>query len=243
MKLVHQGMILGEDNRKMSKRWGNVVDPNDTIDKHGADALRIYEMFMGPLEAMKPWSTKSVEGTSRFLDRVWRLFTTEEGALTVTEDGPSPEARRVLHRTIKKVGEDIEALKFNTAVAQMMVFVNELNPMPTRPRAVLEPFLLLLAPFAPHIAEELWERLGHKGGIAYAPWPDYDPALCVDSSVTVAVQVNGKLRATLEVPAGSEQDAVQAAAFANDTVNKYLAAGTVRKVIYVKDKLLNVVIT
>ena len=241
-KLVHQGMILGEDNRKMSKRWGNVVDPNDMIDEYGADALRIYEMFMGPLEAMKPWSSKSVEGISRFLDRVWRLFIQENGTLAVTNDEPADAVVRVLHQTIAKVTEDVEALKFNTAISQMMVFVNEIMKQPGRPRAALEPFLLTLAPFAPHLCEELWQRLGHAESLAYAPWPAFDPALCVEDSVTIAVQVNGKLRATLELPRGGDQAAVQAAASADERVARYLDGVSVRKVIFVKDKLLNLVV-
>jgi len=241
-KLVHQGMILGEDNRKMSKRWGNVVDPNDMINEYGADALRIYEMFMGPLEAMKPWSSKSVEGISRFLDRVWRLFINEDGSLAVTTDEPAKDVLRVLHQTIAKVTEDVEALKFNTAISQMMVFVNEIMKQPARPRVVLEPFLLALAPFAPHLGEELWQRLGHGESLAHVPWPSYDTALCVENTVTVAVQVNGKLRATLELPRGAEQADVQAAALADERISRHVVGGTIRKVIHVKDKLLNLVV-
>jgi leucyl-tRNA synthetase len=242
LKLVHQGTILGEDDRKMSKRWGNVLDPNDMIDAYGADALRLYEMFMGPLEAMKPWSSKSVEGITRFLDRVWRLYTQEDGALAVGGGEASLELRRVLHQTIRKVTEDVEALKFNTAISQMMVFVNEVMKQPERPRTLLEPFVLVLAPFAPHLGEELWRKLGHAGSLAYAPWPAFDRALCVEDTVTVAVQVNGKLRATLEVARGAEQAAVQAAALADARVSKYVNGGTVRKAIFVKDKLLNLVV-
>jgi leucyl-tRNA synthetase len=242
MKLVHQGTILGEDNRKMSKSWGNVISPDEMIDAHGADALRLYEMFMGPLEAMKPWSSKSVEGVARFLDRVWRLYVDEQGAPIVTDAAPSEPLQRALHRTIRKVGDDVEALKFNTAIAQMMVFVNEINPTPERPRRALELFLKLIAPFAPHLAEELWSRLGHREGIAYEPWPDYDPALCQDDTVTVAIQVNGKLRATIDVVRGAEQQAVQALAFSDERVKKYVTGAQIRKVIYVKEKLLNVVV-
>ncbi|MCC6349016.1 MAG: leucine--tRNA ligase [Candidatus Eisenbacteria bacterium] len=242
MKLVHQGTILGEDNRKMSKSWGNVVSPDDMIEQYGADALRIYEMFMGPLEAMKPWSSKSVEGITRFLDRVWRLYLNEDGSLTLTDDAPPEAALRTLHRTIRKVGDDVAALKFNTAIAQMMVFVNEVNPLGTRPRALLEPFLKLISPFAPHLGEELWSRLGHPGSIAYEPWPAHDPALCVEETVTVAIQVNGRLRATLELPRGSAQDAVQAAALADERIRRYVEGATVRKIIHVPDKLLNVVV-
>ena len=243
MKLIHQGTILGEDNRKMSKSWGNVVSPDDMVDEYGADAMRIYEMFMGPLEAMKPWSTASVEGISRFLDRVWRLYTSEDGGLQLDGTAPAPELTRVLHQTIRKVTEDLDALKFNTAIAQMMVFVNEVMKQPARPRAVLEPFVLLLSPFAPHLGEELWSRIGHKESLAYAPWPRFDAALCEESTVTVAVQVNGKLRATLDLPKGADQAAVQAAAMADERVSRYVNGGQIRKVIHVKDKLLNLVVS
>ena len=226
----------------VASRRGNVVNPDDMVDEYGADALRLYEMFMGPLEAMKPWSTKSIEGISRFLDRVWRLFVHEDGSLAVTTDEPAKDLLRVLHRTIAKVTEDVEALKFNTAVSQMMVFVNEIMKQPARPRVVLEPFVLMLAPFAPHLGEELWRRLGHAESLAYAPWPSFDPALCIEDAVTVAVQVNGKLRATLELPRGAEQAEVQAAALADERIGRHLTGGTIRKVIHVKDKLLNFVV-
>jgi len=242
LKLVHQGTILAEDNRKMSKRWGNVVSPDDMIDRYGADAMRIYEMFLGPLEAMKPWSTSGVEGITRFLDRVWRVFVTDEGALTVTDAAAPPELERLLHRTIRKVTDDLEALKFNTAVSQMMVFVNELMKQPARPRALLEPFVLLLSPYAPHLGEELWSRLGHRESLAYAPWPAYDPALCVEDTVTVVVQVNGKMRATLDLPRGAGQEAVQEAALADDRVKRHVNGARVRKAIFVRDKLLNLVV-
>ncbi len=242
IKLIHQGTILGEDNRKMSKSWGNVVSPDDMVDDYGADAMRIYEMFLGPLEAMKPWNTKSVEGISRFLDRVWRLFVNEDGSLAVTAGEHAPELDRVLHQTIRKVGDDLEALKFNTAISQMMVFVNEVMKQPGRQRSLLESFVLLLSPFAPHLGEELWQRLGHAESLAYAAWPAYDPAKCIEDTVTVAVQVNGKLRATLDLPRGAEQADVQAAALADERVSRYVNGGAIRKAIYVKDKLLNLVV-
>ena len=242
MKLIHQGTILGEDNRKMSKSWGNVVSPDVIVDAYGADALRIYEMFMGPLEAMKPWSTNSVEGISRFLDRVWRLYVNEDGSSAVTAGESTPELERVLHQTIRKVTEDLDALKFNTAISQMMVFVNEVMKQPARPSWLLEPFALVLSPFAPHLGEELWQRLGHAESLAYAPWPAFDPVKCIEDTVTVAVQVNGKLRATLDLPRGSDQADVQAAALADERIRRYVNGGTVAKAIYVKDRLLNLVV-
>ena len=244
MKLVHQGIIQGEDGRKMSKSWGNVVAPDEIIDQYGADAVRLYEMFMGPLEAMKPWSTSSVEGITRFLDRVWRLYVEEDGSLSraMSTEAPAIEPRRLLHQTIKKVTEDLEALKFNTAIAQMMVFANELTKLERRPRALLEPFVLLLAPFAPHLCEELWHRLGAPETLAYEPWPAFDPALVVEDRVTVAVQVNGKLRATLELARGSDEASVKNAALADARVRRYVDGAEVRKAIYVRDKLLNLVV-
>jgi leucyl-tRNA synthetase len=243
-RLIHQGTILGEDGQKMSKSLGNVVNPDDVIDQFGADALRLYEMFMGPLEASKPWSTQGVEGITRFLDRVWRLCIGEDGGASpaLVGDEPSPETRRLLHQTIRKVTEDVEALKFNTAVAQMMVFVNEMTRLERRPRSAIEPFVLLLSPFAPHIGEELWQRLGHAESLAYAPWPEWDPALVVEDVVTIAVQVNGKLRATLELPRGADADAVRQAALADARVLRHVDGAEVRKAIFVKDKLLNLVV-
>jgi leucyl-tRNA synthetase len=201
-------------------------------------------MFMGPLETSKPWSSKSVEGVSRFLDRVWRLYVEEDGRPSAAMSGepPANAELRLLHRTIRKVTEDLEALAFNTAIAQMMVFVNELTPLERRPRAVLEPFVLLLAPFAPHLAEELWQRLGHRESLARDPWPAWDPALTIEDHVTIAIQVNGKLRATLELPRDAEQPAAQSAALADERVRRHVDGAELRKVIFVKNKLLNLVV-
>ena len=243
MKLLHQGTVLGEDGQKMSKSIGNVVNPDEMIDDYGADAMRLYEMFMGPLEATKPWSTKSVEGISRFLDRVWRLVVDEDGRTTVGEEAPDGKSLRVLHQTLRKVTEDLEALRFNTAIAQMMVFTNETTRLLVKPRALVEPFVLALAPFAPHLAEELWQRLGHRESLAYQAWPSFDPALTLAGTVTVAVQVNGKLRATLDLPRGTDQATAQAAAMADERVRRHVHDGrALSKTIYVPDKLLNLVI-
>jgi leucyl-tRNA synthetase len=244
LKLVHQGTVLGEDGTKMAKSVGNVVNPDEMIDQFGADALRLYEMFMGPLEAMKPWSTRGVEGVARFLDRVWRLVVTEDGALShaLVDETPDTDHLRLLHRTIRKVTEDIEGLRFNTAIAQLMVFTNEMTPLTRRSRALIEPFVLVLSPFAPHLAEELWSRLGKTGSLAHADWPVWDPGLVVDEMVTVAVQVNGKLRATLELPRGTGQDAARDAALADDRVRRYVDGGEIRKLVYVPDKLVSLVV-
>jgi leucyl-tRNA synthetase len=244
MKLIHQGTVLGEDGQKMSKSVGNVVNPDEMIERFGADAVRMYEMFMGPLEAMKPWNTRGAEGVTRFLDRVWRLVVGDGGGLTaaISGDPADPEIDRLLHQTIRKVTEDLEGLHFNTAIAQLMVFVNVLTPLERRPRAAIEPLVLLLAPFAPHLAEELWQRLGHDQSLAHEPWPAWDPARAREDTVTVAVQVNGKLRATLELPLGVAQADAQEAALADARVQRYLDGAEIRKVIFVPDKLLNLVI-
>ena len=243
LKLVHQGTVLGEDGQKMSKSVGNVVNPDVMIDRYGADAMRIYEMFMGPLEAMKPWSTKGVEGVSRFLDRVWRLVVEESGELSssLTDEAPDPDTLRAVHQTIQKVTEDIEALRFNTAISQMMILVNHLTPQPRRSRLGVEALVLLLSPFAPHLGEELWQRLGHAQSLAYETWPAFDPALVLTDTVTVAVQVNGKLRATLDLPRGAGREAAEAAALADERVRKHLGDAAPKKAIYVPDKLLNLV--
>ena len=241
-KLVHQGIVLGEDNQKMSKSRGNVVNPDEMIDQFGADAVRLYEMFMGPLESMKPWSTRGVEGITRFLDRVWRLMVGDDGALSaaVTNAVPTSEQQRLLHSTIKKVTEDIEALRFNTAISQMMVFTNDMTKLDQRPRCLLEPFVLLLLPFAPHLSEELWERLGQKPSAGQQPWPQFDPALVVSDRLTIPVQVNGKLRAKLEVDAGASREQLEP--LARKEVAEWLQGKEPQKVIYVEKKLMNFVV-
>jgi len=248
-KLVNQGMILGEDNRKMSKSWGNVVNPDDVIAEYGADSLRLFEMFMGPLEQMKPWSTTGIEGVYRFLGRVWRLVMEEnqEGEwlfapAKITDAAPSPELLRSLHAAIQKVTEDFDRLQFNTAISALMVLVNDLTKEPVRPRAAIETLLLLLAPLAPHMTEELWKQLGHAKTIAYERWPQADPRYLVKTEVEMPVQINGKLRGLIKVAPGSAQDIVIAAAkelpaFAEWTTNK-----TIHKVIVVPDKLINFVV-
>ncbi|MCP9441556.1 MAG: leucine--tRNA ligase [Nitrospira sp.] len=241
-KLVHQGIVLGEDNQKMSKSRGNVVNPDEMIDRFGADAVRMYEMFMGPLEAMKPWSTRGVEGVTRFLERVWRLMIDEEGRLSaaVVPSAPTVDQQRLLHRTIKKVTDDIEALRFNTAISQMMVFTNELTKAEQRPRVLLETFVRLLAPFAPHLAEELWERLGHPPSVSQQSWPSFDPALTVAEQVTIPVQVNGRLRGKVEVDRVAPRELVER--LAREEVAGWIQGKEVKKVVYVEKKLINFVV-
>ncbi|HSF67085.1 MAG TPA: leucine--tRNA ligase [Nitrospiraceae bacterium] len=241
-KLVHQGIVLGEDNQKMSKSRGNVVNPDEIMDRFGADAVRLYEMFMGPLEAVKPWSTRGVEGVTRFLERVWRLMVNEEGRLSsaVAEVAPALEHQRLLHQTIKKVTEDIEELRFNTAISQMMVFTNEMTKTEPRSRALLEPFVLILAPFAPHLAEELWELLGHEPSVSQQPWPIFDLSLTVSDRLIIPIQVNGKLRAKLDVEADATREHVEALARAQ--IAEWLQGKEPKKIVYVEKKLMNFVV-
>ncbi len=235
-KLVHQGMILGENGEKMSKSLGNVINPDVVIEKYGADTLRVYEMFMGPLERDKPWSTTAIEGVYRFLQRVTRLFSDVSAGLE-----PTPEDLKVTHKTIKKVTEDIESLKLNTAISQMMIFVNHMTQLKERPRACLKPFIQLIQPFAPHLAEELWQKIGETTSLTFAPWPTFDPLLAKDQIISMAVQVMGKTRGTVEVEPGSDQAQVEQLAKALPAVANQLAGKTVRKVIFVKDKIINFV--
>ena len=241
-KLVHQGIVLGEDNQKMSKSRGNVVNPDEIMDQFGADAVRLYEMFMGPLEAMKPWSTRGVDGVTRFLERVWRLMVNDEGRLSsaVVSTAPSLDHQRLLHQTIKKVTEDVEELRFNTAIAQMMVFTNEMTKAEHRPRALIEPLVLLLAPFAPHLAEELWAILGQAPSVSQQPWPIFDPALTVSERLTIPVQVNGKLRSKIEVGQDAPRDLVER--LSREQVAEWLQGKEPKKVIYVEKKLINFVV-
>jgi leucyl-tRNA synthetase len=241
-KLVHQGIVLGEDNQKMSKSRGNVVNPDEMIDRFGADAVRLYEMFMGPLEQMKPWSTRGVEGVTRFLERVWRLMVNEDGRLSdaIVSTAPSVDHQRLLHQTIKKVTEDIESLRFNTAISQMMVFTNEMTKAEQRSRSVIEPFVLLLSPFAPHLAEELWEILGLGPSVSQHPWPPYDPALTASDRLTIPVQINGKLRGKIDVGVNATKEQVEDLARAQAA--EWLQGKAAKKVIYVEKKLINFVI-
>jgi leucyl-tRNA synthetase len=230
----------------MSKSRGNVINPDDVTREYGSDSLRLYEMFMGPLEATKPWNMKGVEGVSRFLARVWRLMIDEGETMklnaTVQDVEADKDTLRELHRCIKKVTEDTDGMRFNTAIAAMMEFVNHLTGLKARPRAVLEPFVLLLAPYAPHVAEELWAALGHPTTLAYEPWPAYDPALTKADEIEVPVQVNGKLKARLNVPAEIDDKSLEAAALADDAVKAAIGGKAVKKVIVVPRKLVNLVV-
>jgi leucyl-tRNA synthetase len=232
---------------KMSKSRGNVVNPDDVVREYGADALRLYEMFMGPLESTKPWSMEGVHGVRNFLDRVWRMIVedrAEEMTLheAIEDIEPDEEQNRVLHRTIKAVTADLDQMAFNTAIARMMEFTNFFTKQTPRPRSAMERFVLLLAPLAPHIAEELWQVLGHDGTLAYEPWPAYDEEALRESTVEVPVQVNGKLRGRITVPADVDKETLETAARADEKVAAMLEGKTVRKAIVIPGRMVNFVV-
>jgi leucyl-tRNA synthetase len=243
---LEQRLVL-QRTYKMSKARGNVINPDSVVADYGADALRLYEMFMGPLEATKPWSMSGVEGISRFLARVWRMVADERAddvrlSPAVRDVPPTPEQLRILHRTIKAVTDDLEKMSLNTSISRLMEFTNAISQVEPRPRSVIEPFVLLLSPLAPHLAEELWQVLGHASTLAYEPWPAFDETLIVETEIEIPVQVNGKLRGKVRVPVDADQAAVQGAARADSGVAGYLSGKTVVKVIFVAGRLLNFVV-
>ena len=236
-RLVNQGMILGEGGVKMSKSIGNVINPDDIVSVFGADSMRMYEMFMGPLTVSKPWSTKGINGVHRFLDRVWRL-----GERELVDTTPPRELQIILHKTIKKVSEDTANLDFNTAIAQMMILINELFKADALYRDLWDPFVRILCPYAPHIAEELWERMGTAPAVSLAPWPAFDEALTIDDVKTIIVQINGKVRSKFQAAAGISKDEMQNLAFAADRVPELIAGKEIVKVIAVPGKIVNIVV-
>jgi leucyl-tRNA synthetase len=269
-KLVNQGLILGEDGQKMSKSRGNVVNPDDVLVEYGADAFRLYEMFLGPLEMVKPWNTRGVEGVYRFLGRVWRLFVDEQSQTefeqaqaaeaeqkpvaldkiklhpAIKDAAPAPAQLKTLHTCIKKVTEDLDGLRFNTAISALMVFVNDAIAWEVKPASTLRTFLILLQPFAPHLAEELFSKLmaaqTPPPSLSYQPWPKFDPALLEESTLEIPVQINGKLRDRITVPADFTEVDIQAAALTSDKIKQFLGDAAIKKVIYIPKKLVNIVI-
>ncbi len=240
LKLRNQGMILGEDGQKMSKSRGNVINPDEVVERYGADTMRLYEMFMGPFKDTKPWSTDGIKGVRRLLEKVCRLYYRDPFSV-ITENG-SPDVKRLLHKTIKKVTEDIESFKFNTAISAMMIFVNETITVGQLSVVSCQLFLKLLAPFAPHLAEELWERLGHKTSIFKESWPKFDPKLVQDEEVELVVQVNGKVRDRFTVSASLTEEKLKQQALAREKVNAWVTDKKIERVVVVKGKLVNIVV-
>lgn len=238
-KLVNQGLILAEDGQKMSKSLGNVVNPDDVVKTYGADTLRMYEMFLGPIHEAKPWDTKGINGIRRFLDRVYRFF---EGDAIHNDTAADQQVTALLHRTIKKVGDDIEALRFNTAISSLMVFMNAAQDKGALPTVEAEAFLKMLSPFAPHLAEYLWMELGHTTSISKETWPTYDERLTKSDTVTMAVQINGKSRATIELAADADEATAKQTALESESVQKFVAGKDVKKVIYVRGRIINLIV-
>ncbi|MFA6851610.1 MAG: class I tRNA ligase family protein, partial [Bacilli bacterium] len=238
-KLFHQGMILGANGIKMGKRYPEyAINPSDVVAKYGADTLRLYEMFMGPLEASKPWSDQGVEGARRFIERVYRMIA--ENNFVVKQ--ATPDLDLVYHQTVKKVSEDYENLAFNTAISQMMIFANEVYRLGHISREYAEGFLKLISCIIPHVGEELWEIIGHKTTIAFESWPTFDPAKAVSQTVNMAVSVNGKLRATIEVEKDLDDAVVQEIALKQEGVLRHIEGKSLKKIIIVKNKIINIVV-
>jgi leucyl-tRNA synthetase len=242
-KLFNQGMILGEDGSKMSKSRGNVINPDEIVDEYGADSMRLYEMFMGPLDKAKPWNTNGLQGCSRFINKLWDKVCSSKGISScINADTANTETFKLLHQTIKKVGADIENLRFNTAISQMMIFTNHLVTLNVINKDVLTTFTKLLAPFIPHTAEELWQRLGYVNSIAYEPWPEFDENLAKENLINFAIQVNGKLRANIEIDANAEKEDVLFQSKENERIKAYLDGKELIKEIYVPGRLINLVV-
>ena len=244
-KLYNQGMILGDDGTKMSKSRGNVINPEEIMDEYGSDSMRLYEMFMGPLNKSKPWSTKGLQGCYRFVNKLWSIIVDENGNLSskiVDSDEEDKDTLFLHHQTIKKLGEDIENLHFNTAVSQLMIYCNHLQKCSTVSKKLIEELVIILSPFVPHLSEEFWSLLGHSETITYQPWPQFDEGLIQLDEVTIAVQVNGKLRANINIAKDSDEKDVISEAMSLENVEKFTSEGNVVKTIYVPNRLLNFVV-
>lgn len=242
-KLFNQGMILGENNEKMSKSKGNVVNPDDIVSSHGADTLRVYEMFMGPLDASIAWSENGIDGSRRFLDRIWRLFVEVDGSLNsrIQPVEDAMDLEKTYHKTVKKVTEDLEGMRFNTAISQLMIFINDAYKTTILPKQYMEGFVKMLSPICPHIAEELWEKLGHSETITYETWPAYDESKLIDNNIEIVIQVNGKVKQKLTVPTGATKEMLEHLAMGNEKIKEQIEGKTIRKVITVPGKLVNIV--
>ena len=235
-KLRHQGMILGTNGEKMSKSKGNVINPDDMVREYGADSLRVYEMFMGPIDSAKPWDPNGIDGSKKFLDRVWRLYVDSNKI----KDQENKNLERVYHYTVKKVTNDYETMNFNTAISQMMIFVNSVNKEEVFPKEYAEGFLKLLNPVAPHITEELWNILGHNNTISYEKWPEYDEAKTIEDTITLPIQFNGKLKATIQINLDEDESSIKQKV--HNAVDSKLDGKTIVKEIYVKNKIYNIVV-
>jgi leucyl-tRNA synthetase len=243
-KLMNQGLILGEDGEKMSKSRGNVVNPDDVIALYGADSLRMYEMFMGPIERAKPWNTEGLGGIHRFLNRIWRIYVNDDGNISqnIKDKGAGEEFKKAYHKTVQIVGDHIERARFNTAIAQMMVFINECYKETTLDRDMMTGFIKLLSTFAPHIAEELWHKMGHTGVLLYEKWPEFDPKMVIEEKIEYPVQINGKVRFKIEISADAEEDDIKAALFSHDRFFQYTEGKDIIKTIIVPKRIITLVV-
>ena len=231
-------MIQGEDGQKMSKSRGNVINPDDVVKEFGADSFRLYEMFMGPLDKSKPWSTKGLQGCYRFLQKVWRLFNNQD--IAIKENCADDETQRLLHQSIKKASDDLDGLRFNTVVSQLMILTNHLSTLDVLDKDVLRQFLILLNPFAPHLSEELNERLGYQP-ITSSQWPEYDEKLIIDEKITIAVQFKGKTRGTIDIAPDTNENDTMEIVKKTEFGKKYLSQGKVVKIIYIQNKIINII--
>jgi leucyl-tRNA synthetase len=238
MRLQNQGLIMASDGRKMSKRWGNVINPDDIVKTYGADTLRLYEMFMGPFDQSIAWNTDSIMGARRFIEKVWRL----QYRAVKKMKGKNTELEKALHKTVKKVSEDIETMSFNTAISSMMILVNEMEKSADIAVEDFKMFLQILAPFAPHITEDIWKSFGEKKSIHISEWPKHDKKKIIDDTFTLVVQVNGKVRAQITAPMDADEMAIRTLALADTNVKNWVGSATIKKFIYVKGKLASIVI-